>query len=121
VNDPQPLCCTCWQEANCARQFSHAPAEHETLLGLLPLNTLSAQRILNQVRSWIEPCQSFEKNLLGLNHQFLNSLRFTWYVSLLADAVALLRTLALLSEPRQLAFLNQDSSRQMQLNFDAKS
>jgi hypothetical protein len=121
VNDPQPLCCTCWQEANCARQFSHAPAEHETLLGLLPLNTLSAQRILKQVRSWIEPCQSFEKNVLGLNDQFLNSLRLTWYVSLLADAVVLLRTLALLSEPRQFVFLYQASAHQMHLNLDAKS
>lgn len=121
VNDPQPLCGTCWQESDCPRQLSHAPAEHETLLGLLPLNTLSAQRILKQVRSWIEPCQSFEKNLLGLNNQFLNSLRLTWYVSLLADAVVLLRALALLSQPKSLTPLDRNFPRQMPLDFDSKS
>ena len=36
----------------------------ETLLGLLPLNTAAAKRLLKQVRSWIEPAQSYEKNQL---------------------------------------------------------
>jgi hypothetical protein len=121
VNDPQPICNTCWDQALCDRQFNHDPAEHETLLGLLPLNTLSAQRILNQVRSWIEPCQSFEKNLLGLNNQFLNSLRITWYASLVADAVVLLRSLALLTEPDNWTVFDQSYPRQMHLDFDEKT
>jgi hypothetical protein len=81
---------------------------------------MSAQRILKQVRSWIEPCQSFEKNLLGLNRQFLNSLRLTWYVSLLADAVILLRTLALLTKPDSGRPIASLVSSQTSLDFDSK-
>ena len=66
VTDPDPLCSWCWQAAQCARQFSHSPAEHETLLGLIPMNTRTNQRLLQQVRPWIEPAQSYEKNQLGL-------------------------------------------------------
>lgn len=120
VNDPHPLCNTCWEQTTCERQFSHAPAEHETLLGLLPLNTLSAQQILRQVRSWIEPCQSFEKNLLGLNDQFLNSLRLTWCLGLMTDSVVLLRSLAMLSEPGNRMLFDQIFPRQMRLDFDEK-
>jgi hypothetical protein len=60
---------------------------------------LVARRLIYQLRSWVEPCQSFEKNILGLDRMFLNSLRLTWTVSLLADAVGLLRALALLNSP----------------------
>jgi len=114
VTDPSPLCSWCWQSAQCARQFSYRPAEHETLLGLLPMNTCASQRLLQQVRPWIEPAQAYEKNQLGLNDVFLNSLRLAWTMSLLADAAVLLRALALLETrvaelpmfeltPRQLA------------------
>jgi len=59
---PAELCNRCWQASGCPRQFAYAPAAHETLLGLLPLNTLAARRLLQQVRPWIEPAQSYEKN-----------------------------------------------------------
>ena len=114
VTDTSPLCPWCWQSAQCARQFSYRPAEHETLLGLLPMNTRASQRLLQQVRPWIEPAQSYEKNQLGLSAVFLNSLRLAWTMSLLADAAVLLRARALLETraaelplfeltPRQLA------------------
>ena len=51
------------------------------------------------MRPWIEPAQSFEKNQLGLGDVFFNSLRFTWVMSLRADAAVLLRARALLSRP----------------------
>lgn len=95
----EPLCCRCWQASQCARQFSYPAAAHETLLGSLPMNTRASQRLLRQVRPWIEPAQSYEKNQLGLNEVFLNSLRFTWAMSLLADAAMLLRARALLDTP----------------------
>ena len=41
----------------------------------------------------------FEKNQLGLGNVFFNSLRFTWMMSLLADAAVLLRARALLGRP----------------------
>ena len=105
VRAPEPLCGQCWEASRCPREFCYPPAHHETLLGLLPLSTLPAQRLLQQARSWIEPCQAFEKNLLGLNAQFLNSLRLTWCASLLADATVLLRSLALLQHASNPALL----------------
>ena len=96
---PAQLCTSCWQASGCPRQFAYAPAVHETLLGLLPLSTLAAQRLLQQVRPWIEPAQSYEKNQLGLSAMFFNSLRLTWCMALLADAAVLLRAHALLDAP----------------------
>jgi hypothetical protein len=93
------LCRCCWEAAHCPRQFAHSPAQHETLLGRLPLASRVAQRVLQQVRPWIEPAQSYEKNQLGLGDVFFNSLRFTWVMALLADAVVLLRARALLGRP----------------------
>jgi hypothetical protein len=93
------LCRWCWEAARCPRQFAYRPAQHETLLGRLPLASRLAQHVLQQVRPWIEPAQSFEKNQLGLGDAFLKSLRFTWVMALLADAVVLLRARALLARP----------------------
>lgn len=93
------LCARCWEAARCPRQFAHQPAEHETLLGRLPLGSRLGRQVLQQVRPWIEPAQSFEKNQLGLGTVFCNSLRFTWVMSLLADAAVLLRARALLERP----------------------
>jgi hypothetical protein len=97
---PQPgLCSCCWEAARCPCQFAYPPAQHETLLGRLPLASRIAQRVLQQVRPWIEPAQSFEKNQLGLGNVFFNSLRFTWTMALLADAAVLLRARAMLGRP----------------------
>ena len=52
VTPPMELCRVCWQASTCPREFAYAPAAHETLLGLLPLNTQPAQRLLQQVRPW---------------------------------------------------------------------
>lgn len=109
------LCQSCWQAASCPRQFSYPPDHHETLVGLLPLNTVVARRLLTQVRSWIEPCQAYEKNLLGMKGMFLNSLHLTWTMSLLADSVGLLRALALLTSPKQTSPLAQLLPEQMPL------
>jgi hypothetical protein len=95
----ESLCRYCWEASTCTKEFGYPPERSETLLGLLPLNTLVARRLLHQSRSWIEPCQSFEKNILGLDQVFLNSLRLTWTMSLLADAASLLRALALMNSP----------------------
>lgn len=114
----EPLCGQCWEVSRCSREFDYPPAHHETLLGLLPLSTLPAQQLLRQARSWIEPCQSFEKNLLGLNTQFLNSLRLAWSLGLMVDAAVLLRTLALLEEPRSAVELEPLLPKQGCLNLD---
>lgn len=93
------LCGCCWEAAHCPRQFAYRPEQHETLLGRLPLASPMAQQALQQVRPWIEPAQSYEKNQLGLGSLFLNGLRFTWAMALLADAAVLLRARALLERP----------------------
>lgn len=95
------LCRCCWEATRCPRQFAYPPTQHETLLGRLPLASRMAQQVLQQVRPWIEPAQSFEKNQLGLGNVFFNSLRFTWMMALLADAAVLLRASALLRRPPQ--------------------
>ena len=89
------LCAHCWVGARCPREFACAPGDPESLLGLWPLARRPAQALLQQVRPWIEPTQSYAKNQRGLNQMFWNSLRFTWCLALLADAVAWLRTHAL--------------------------
>jgi hypothetical protein len=99
VTDPEPLCPRCWEQSRCARQFSYAPSEHEILFGQIPLASRVARMLLEKVRPWIEPAQAYEKNQLGLNRMFLNSLFVTWINCLLADAVVLLRANALLSHP----------------------
>ena len=95
------FCQRCWGASACEREFAFAPSDHETLFGLLPLAGLPAQRLLQQVRPWIEPAQSYEKNQLGLSQVFFNSLRLTWCMSLLADAAVLLRNQVLLHAPVQ--------------------
>jgi hypothetical protein len=96
-----PLCGWCWEAAECPRQFAYAPSDHESLLGLLPRASRPAQALLQRVRPWIEPTQSYEKNQLGLGQMFLNSLRLTWCLALCADAAVLLRAHALLHAPAE--------------------
>jgi hypothetical protein len=118
VTERSPLCPWCWQSAQCARQFSYRPAEHETLLGLLPMNTRVSQRLLQQVRPWIEPAQAYEKNQLGLSAVFLNSLRLAWTMSLLADAVVLLRARVLLEKPAAELPMFELTPRQLALDLE---
>lgn len=93
------LCPQCWEQSRCPRQFSYAPVTHEILFGRIPLASPVARRLLEKVRPWIEPAQAYEKNQLGLNQMFLNSLRLAWSVCLLADAAVLMRAHALLNHP----------------------
>ncbi len=101
VRAAERFCNQCWQMSACPQEFGYPPSHHETLLGLIPLNTIAAQQLIQRARSWIEPAQSFEKNLLGMNCHFLNSLRLAWSLGLLADSVVLLRNLALLETPQE--------------------
>jgi hypothetical protein len=102
VSNPQSLCSACWQQNLCPREFAYEVAKHETFLGMIPLNTEAGWKLVHSARSWIEAGQSFEKNQLGLDSFFLNSLALTWTISLLTDSVALLRCLARLrATPQQ--------------------
>ena len=115
------LCDRCWESVRCPRQFAHQPAEHETLLGRLPLASRLVRQVLRQVRPWIEPAQSFEKNQLGLDQVFFNSLRFTWTMALLADAAVLLRTRALLGRPTARPLLADLMPLQLALELGAEA
>ena len=98
-------CPHCWEAARCPRHFGYAAGAHETLFGLIPLASRVSRRLLRQVRPWIEPAQSFEKNQLGLGQMFLNSLRLTWQMSLWTDSAVLLRTMAWLDAPQEISLL----------------
>jgi hypothetical protein len=119
VTQSEPLCVRCWEASTCSRQFCFRPEIHETLLGLLPMNTRTSQRLLQQVRPWIEPAQSYEKNQLGLSQVFFNSLRLTWSMALLADAAVLLRASVLLEKPLPgLPLFESAPQRQLDLRLD---
>jgi len=111
------LCEGCWEQSRCPRQFAYAPLEHEILLGSLPLSSRVAQQLLKRARPWIEASQSYEKNQLGLNQMFFNSLRLTWMMGLLADAVMLLRARAVLSRPPSVADLYELTPQQLPLEL----
>lgn len=120
VTASEPLCSRCWEQSRCPRQFSYAPSTHEILFGQLPLASRVAKILLHEVRPWIEPAQSYEKNQLGLSQMFLNSLRFTWMACLLADAVVLLRAQALLAHPAQTSPLQKILPNQLSLGLEGK-
>ena len=115
--EPLELCAHCWQAATCPRHFGFPAERHETLFGLLPLGSRVVQRLLQQVRPWIEPAQSFEKNQLGLGRMFFNSLRLTWQMSLWADSAVLLRTRAWLDQPTESSLLTGLLPRQMEFGL----
>ena len=117
VTESEALCACCWEASRCARQFSYPPGAHEILLGVVPLASRVAQRLLQQTRPWIEPAQSYEKNQLGLSALFLNSLRLTWTMGLLADCVVLLRAHALLRRPPVTSPLGQLLPEQLPLDL----
>lgn len=117
VASEETLCRECWQAAACPRHFGYSVAAHETLFGLLPLASRATHRLLQQVRPWIEPAQSFEKNQLGLGAMFFNSLRLAWQMSLWADSAVLLRTMAWLDVPSEIHLLAPLMPRQMELDL----
>lgn len=117
---PELLCRWCWEQSSCPREFSFAPTDHEIVLGTIPLSTPLAQKLLRQSRSWIEAAQSYEKNQLGLSDMFLNSLRLTSILCLLADTVSLLRAHALLHEAAEHNPLQELLPNQLNLDLDGK-
>ena len=96
---------------------SYPPGAHEILFGVVPLASRVAQRLLPQVRPWIEPGQSCEKNQLGLSTLFLNSLRLTWTMGLLADCVVLLRAHAMWCHPPPASPLGELRREQLPLDL----
>jgi hypothetical protein len=112
------LCNWCWQQVHCPREFAYPASAHEILFGLLPQATPLAKHLLEKVRPWVEPAQSYEKNQLGLRRFFLNSLHLTWIMTLLADAVVLLRAHALLSQPRPTAPLGELTPKQLSFSWN---
>jgi hypothetical protein len=117
VTDADPLCPWCWQRSTCPQQFCFRPGDHEIMYGTIPLSSRVAQQLLRQSRSWIEATQSYEKNQLGMSQLFLNSLRLTWIMSLLADTVALLRGRAMITSPQPQIWLREMLPRQMCLDL----
>lgn len=87
------------------------------MFGTIPLSSRVARRLLRQARSWIEATQSYDKNQLGLSQLFLNSLRLTWVMCLLADTIAMLRAKTLLTTKSETNPLHDLMPRQMHLDL----
>jgi hypothetical protein len=117
VRQNPTLCPWCWEQSRCPREFAFAPHEHETVFGTVPVNSRVGQKLLRQVRKWIEAAQSYEKNQLGLSVMFLNSLRLTWTMCLLADTVCLLRAHAVQKNPPAKSLLRGLLPEQMRLDL----
>lgn len=118
VTAANPLCSICWENSSCPRQFCFPPARHELLYGTIPHSSRVGQKLLQQARAWIEATQSYEKNQLGLSQMFLNSLRLTWVMCLLADTVALLRASALSTQPSSPNLMVDLLPQQLQLGLE---
>jgi hypothetical protein len=88
------------------------------LFGQIPLASAVAKTLLEKVRPWIEPAQAYEKNQLGPNQMFRNSLQFTWAACLLADAAVLLRAHAMLMRPTHTPWLQALLPNQLPLELD---
>ena len=114
---PLEICPWCWEQRLCSRQFAYPASRHEILFGLLPQAAPLAKHLLEKVRPWIEPAQSYEKHQLGLRKFFLNSLHLTWVMSLLADAVVLLRAQALLTAPKPVHLLGNLAPQQLDFRW----
>ena len=94
----------------CAQQVEHA--------AILAEDTIDEQSDLSEeIGPWIEPAQSYEKHQLGLRKFFLNSLHLTWVMSLLADAVVLLRAQALLTAPKPVHLLGNLAPQQLDFRW----
>lgn len=118
VREENNLCIWCSEQTHCPRQFHYAPEMHESWFALVPPASRVGKHLLDKVRPWIEGSQSYEKNQLGLNQVFYNSLRLTWCIGLLADAVMLLRMHALLSSPQAAAPMHELTPLQLPLRLD---
>lgn len=114
----EPLLCPyCPQQLLCPREFAFAADQHETVFGSVPIHSRVGNRLLRRVRKWIEAAQSYEKNQLGLSDLFLNSLRLSWTMCLLADTVCLLRAHAILTAPPARSSLLALLPKQMELDW----
>jgi hypothetical protein len=111
------FCLWCWEQSTCPREFAYPAADHEILLGQVPYNSWLARHLLERVRPWVEPAQSFEKNQLGLRSLYLNSLQYTWVMCLLADMVAILRGYALLNLPPTSGLPDSGLSAQLEFSW----
>jgi hypothetical protein len=118
VQEGDSLCASCWHASSCPREFSFPPERHEILYGLIPLSSRVAQVRLTRARPWIEAAQSYEKNQLGLSQMFLNSLRLTWSLCLLADTAALLRARATVGQILKTPLLHRLAPTQAVLDLD---
>ena len=109
-----------WWPGIVVADMGYAVGQHDTLFGILPLARRVAQRLLRQVRPWIEPAQSFEKNQLGLGQMFFNSLRLTWQLGLWTDSAVLLRTMVWLDTPTESWLLAGLLPQQLELELPAE-
>lgn len=93
-------CCQCPFSYCCPQEFWFSPEIHETYLGVWPLHTKLAQKLLQYARPFAEPAFSEDKNRFMLKSLFINSLSLAEFASLMVDSTKLLTTLLHLKKIR---------------------
>ena len=83
-------CKLCRLQGSCYQEVSIRPQIDEHRLGVIPLHTTVAQRLLQQIRPQAERGFENDKNKLSLNRFFANSLEMAKIIGYLADACQLL-------------------------------
>jgi hypothetical protein len=86
-------CYQCPFSSYCPQEFWISPETHETYLGVWPLHTKFAQKLLQHARPFAEPAFNEDKNRFMLKSLFINSLSLAEFASLMVDSAKLLTTL----------------------------
>ena len=81
-----PACNLCRLQGNCYQEIYIRSAIDEHHLGIIPLHTKVAQRLLRKIRPQVERGFENDKNKLYLNRFFTNSLKMARIIGHLSDA-----------------------------------
>jgi hypothetical protein len=83
-------CRLCRSQGSCYQEVYIRPQIDEHHFGIIPLHTLVAQKLLQQIRPQVERGFENDKNKLSLNRFFANSLEMAKIIGHLADACQIL-------------------------------
>ncbi len=83
-------CGLCRLQGSCYQEVFIHPQIDEHRFGIIPLHTMVAQRLLQQIRPQVERGFENDKNKLSLNRFFTYSLKMAKIIGHLADACQLL-------------------------------
>jgi hypothetical protein len=84
------ICRICPEAKTCPQEFHFSPEDDETFLGMIPLSSRLAKRLLSRIRPLVEAGFEADKNRFNLSGFFINSLELAQTLSYLSDACNIL-------------------------------